>query len=103
MANEATKVEGPYEIHDFTVASGNPIPLGTLCQFSDPRTAVISAGSGTAFAGVAAIEKDSTDTSVELGMHQSGVFVMTASSETITSGEAVVLSEFLKTNPNLNV
>ena len=92
MANEASKVEGPYTIIDFTVAAGNPIPLGTLCQFADPRTAVISAGSGVAFAGVAATEKDSTDTSVELGMHQKGTFVMTCSSVGVSAGDAVVMS-----------
>ncbi len=97
MANEATKVEGPYEIHDYTVASGNPIPLGTLCEFGDARLAIISAGDGNPFAGVAATEKDSTDTSVELGMHNSGTFVMTAvptigPEGAIVAGSEVVLS-----------
>ena len=97
MANEATKVEGPYEIHDFTVASGNPIPLGTLCEFGDARLAIISAGNGNPWAGVAAIEKDSTDTSVELGMHKTGTFIMTAvpiagAEGAIGAGVEVVLS-----------
>ena len=96
MANEATKVEGPYEIHDFTVDSANPIPLGTLCEFGDARLAIISAGNGNAFAGVAATEKDSTDTSVELGMHQSGIFIMTGATVgpegAIDAGDPVVLS-----------
>ena len=96
MVNEATKVEGPYEIHDFTVASGNPIPLGTLCEFGDPRTAIISAGDGNPWAGVAATEKDSTDTSVELGMHKTGTFIMTAATVgpegAIGAGDEVVLS-----------
>ena len=100
MANEASKVEGPYEIHDYTVASGNPIAIFTLCQFSDPRTAVISAGDGVAFAGIAATEKDSTDTSVELGMHKTGTFKMTAATVgpegAIDAGDPVVLS-----GPNL--
>lgn len=96
MANEASKVEGPYEIHDYTVASGNPIPIMTLCQFADPRTAVISAGNGVAFAGIAATEKDSTDTSVELGLHTKGTFVLTAATTgpegAIVAGAEVVLS-----------
>ena len=42
MTNEAVPVEGPYETHDFTVSTSTTIEKGTLLQFSDPRTAIIS-------------------------------------------------------------
>ena len=93
MANEATQVEGPYEIHDFTVSNTTGIEQGTLCKLADPRTASATAGTADVFAGVAATEKVASDGSVELGLWTTGIFVMTAvTGGSITAGAMVVTS-----------
>lgn len=81
MAAEATKVEGPFEIHDFTVAvggAGTSIEQGTLMQFSNPRTAIDSSGDGVAFAGIAATEHTGDVGKTELGLWTTGTFIMKA-------------------------
>ena len=92
MANEATQVEGPYEAHDFTVADGAAIPIGTLCALSDPRTCALSSGADV-FAGVAATEKVASNGVTNLGLWNTGTFVMTAvAGTTIAIGDTVSLS-----------
>jgi len=92
MANESTQVEGPYEAHDFTVADGASIPIGTLCQLTDPRTCSLSSGADV-FAGVAATEKVASNGVVNLGLWTTGNFVMTAAAgASITEGSMVTLS-----------
>ena len=92
MANESTQVEGPYEAHDFTVADGASIPIGTLCQLTDPRTCSLSSGADV-FAGVAATEKVASNGVTNLGLWTTGTFVMTAvAGATIAIGDLVSLS-----------
>lgn len=90
MANEAIRVEGDYEVHDFTVADGTAIDQYTLCQLSDPRTASASSGANV-FAGIAASDKEANDGQTNLGLYTKGIFVLTANS-TIAVGARVMLS-----------
>ena len=76
MANEAIKVEGPYEVHDFTVAEATAIPLGTIMQMTDPRTAEASSGDSQVFAGIAATEFEGGKNKTELGLNKTGIFVL---------------------------
>ena len=94
MTNEAVEVEGPYEIHDFVVASGTGILKGVICQLTSPRTASASAAADI-FAGIAASEKSilNGDVSTRLGLYTKGVFKLTAAvGPTITDGSIVSLS-----------
>ena len=100
MANEAIPVEGPYEVHDFTVATGTNIPINTILKLSDPRTAAASSAADV-FAGIAASEKSilAGDLSDTLGCYVRGVFTLTAAptaNTPITAGSLVSLS-----GPNL--
>ena len=91
MANESVQVEGPYEVHDFTVAVGTTIEKNTLCQLTSPRTASASAGANL-FAGIAATEKNSTDNATELGLWTTGTHLLTNSGLAIVDGAMVSLS-----------
>ena len=91
MANEAIQVEGPYEAHDFTVATGTAVPQYTLMQLTDPRTATASDGDNL-WAGIAATEKTATDGVTNLGLFTTGTFLLTASGATIPDGAIVSLS-----------
>jgi hypothetical protein len=92
MANEATKVEGEYEIQDFTVADGAGIEMLTLCKLSDPRTAAASSAADV-FAGIAATEKVASNGKTNLGLFTKGTFVLTAApGAAITAGMLVSLS-----------
>ena len=94
MANEAVKVEGPYETHDFTVASGTQISAMTLMVFSDPRTAAASTGDNSSpVAGVSMIEKDATDANqTNLGIASTGTFLMKTDTPGCVAGELVTVS-----------
>ena len=93
MTNEAVPVEGPYEVHDFTVTAGTAIDKGTICMLSGTRTAFKSAGLDV-FAGIATTDKSATDdTSTELGLATSGIWkCRTAGGTVISIGELVRLS-----------
>ena len=94
MTHEAIKVEGPYEIHSFTVATGTNIPIHTLCKLSDPRTAAASSSTDV-WGGIAASEKSilNDDASDTLGLYPRGLFSLYAGGgSTITAGELVKLS-----------
>ena len=96
MANEAVKVEGPYEVHDFTVADGATISAMTLCTFSDPRTAVASSAVGTAaapivWAGIAGTEKTASSGATNLGLITTGIHKLTAG-QNVPAGSLVTLS-----------
>ena len=94
MTNEATPVEGPYEVHDWTVASGTAIDKGTLCMISGSRTAAASAGASPTFAGIAASDKSVTDgdVSTELGLAQTGTFLMSAALSAVAITEGMIVS-----------
>jgi hypothetical protein len=76
MANEAIPVEGPYEVHDFTVAVATGIPQFTLCQITDPRTASATSGDSEQFAGIAFTEKVANNGVLNLGLATTGTWVL---------------------------
>ena len=98
MANEATKVElyghnSAGDVMPFTVASGTAIAKGTCLVLSaSPRTAIAHSSVEEKFLGVANIQKDSDDTSTQLGAWTNGVFDFAASGS-ISDGDICVLSE----------
>ena len=91
----AIEVEGPYEVHDFTVATGTTISGMTLCVLTDPRTAAAS-GAGTLanpFAGIMATEFKGGRGKVKAGLYTKGTFLLTAAAgATIAAGALVSLS-----------
>ena len=97
MANEPSQVEGPYEVHDYTVSTSVTIEKLTMCKVADPRTASAATGNGEAFAGIAATEFVADKGKVELGLWTTGTFVMTAvavigAEGAIAAGDEVVMS-----------
>lgn len=91
MANEPSQVEGPYEEHDMTVATGNAIPQFTILKLSDPRTGAASSADGDIFGGITMTEKTATDGVVDLGTAWSGIWVMTDAGAGIAVGARVSL------------
>ena len=92
----AQKVEGPYEIHDFTVAVGTTISAMTLCKLTSPRTASASTAGSTAdvpipFAGIAFTEKPSTSNATQMGLATKGTFNIYADAD-VTAGRLVTMS-----------
>lgn len=98
MANEAIKVEGPYEVHDFTVATGTAISGMTLCKLTEPRTAAATTGAdvavtGERFAGIMAEDVSQAGNATEAGLYTKGVFDLYAGGGVgITAGDLVKLS-----------
>lgn len=76
MANEAIQVEGPYQVHDYTVDVAVAVPQFTLMQLSDPRTAAATSGDSQVFAGIAMTEKVADNGVVELGLVNTGIWVL---------------------------
>ena len=97
MAYEAVKIEGPYEVHDFTVSTSATISAATLCVLTDPRTAAASPATAAtdaaplAWAGIAATEHTAGKGKTELGLYTKGVFKLTASSP-VAAGHLVRIS-----------
>ncbi len=87
MVNEAVIVElDPLaQIVDFTVADGAAISKGVILELIDPRTASAShvASTGTLVVGIAAADKELNDGALNIGVHQKGVFDMTADTNAI--------------------
>ena len=95
MANEATLVENPTIIRDFTVNDLSAMEQYTLCRFTDPRTAVASTAGdkGLPFAGILMSEKKASDGATNVGFAQDGVFKLTsAPGAAIAAGAKVVMS-----------
>ena len=93
MANEAVPVEGPYEIHDFTVSDAVAIPQYTLMRLAGPRTASASSADSQVWAGIIMREKEADSGQTEMGLcTNGGIFVLTAGSDGIGIGELVSLS-----------
>lgn len=91
----AVPVEGPYEVHDFTVNVASGIEKYALLQLIDPRTAQASAAGSELWAGIAASEKvaSANNTKTELGLYTKGVFLLVNSpGPTIAVGSLVSLS-----------
>lgn len=96
MVNEAIIIElgrsngAPVER---IVASGATILKGTLCKIADPNTASAATGTGEAFAGITAADKDGSDLSTTLAFYTEGVFDLTSTaSPSITAGAMVCMS-----------
>ncbi len=90
MANEPSPVEGPYDVHDMTVAATTAITQYSMGKLTDPRTWIIESGNGDVFAGIAMSEKTATDTSTQMGCAFGGIWLMTSAvSPTISAGALV--------------
>jgi len=93
MANEAVIIELLGNKGDpirMTCASGTAIAKGTLMKLTDPRTA--SASSSTdIFAGIAAMEKSSSDESTSISLYTKGIFDL-RTANAVTAGQLVSLS-----------
>ena len=80
------------DVMPFTVSSSVAIPKGTLLVLSaTPRTAAAHSTFMEKFVGVANAEKDSADTSTQLGVWTNGIFEFSASGS-ISDGDIVALS-----------
>ena len=94
MANEPAVIieliEGGVPIR-LTCADGAGIAKGTLCEVSDPRTALASAADNDEFIGVAAHEKVKDDGAVSISLYTKGIFDI-YNSAAVTVGERVSLS-----------
>ena len=78
-----------------TVAAGTSISKGDLLKLSADNTVAISAANSDIYGGVAAADKDGTDSSVTLGVHVPGAlnkFDMTCGGGGCTLGALVSLS-----------
>ena len=104
MAWEAVIVELQSGMNavDFTVTDSLGISKGTLMSAVEPRSAINTGGlnkDGTgatgrdAFAGIANADKEASDGAVNLGLHQTGIFDLRATTgAAITAGQRVVMS-----------
>ena len=82
-----------------TVSAGTSISKGDLLKLSGDNTAAISSSDDEVYAGVAAADKDGSDSSTTLAIYvpgQQNKFDMKCASGTVTLGAMVVLS-----GPNL--
>ena len=95
MANEAVQVEGPYEVHDFTV-NATAVPKFTLMTVSGSTTtreAKASSGASEVFFGIAASEQTAGSTSTNLGLWTKGTFdLVNSTTVAIAVGALVSLS-----------
>ena len=80
----------------YTVAARTSISKGDLQKLSGDNTAIISSSDDEVYAGVAAADKDSTDTSTTLGIHVPGALnrfdMKVNATVAVTLGAEVVLS-----------
>ena len=79
----------------YTVAAGTSISKGTLLKLSGDNTAAAATGTGEAAAGVAAADKDGTDSSTQLSVYtpgQGNKFDMQCAASSVTLGHKVVIS-----------
>ena len=78
----------------YTVTAGTSISKGDLLKLSGDNTAIISSGADV-YAGVAAADKDGTDSSTTLAVHipfSGNKFDMKCTGEAVTLGAQVVVS-----------
>ncbi len=79
----------------YTVSAGTSISKGDLLQLSADNTVSISSSDDEVYAGVAAADKDGTDSSTTLGVYVPGSlnkFDMKCAGGAVTLGAMVVLS-----------
>ena len=92
MANEAilsTRLQD--RLPECTVAAGVTIAKGTVLKLSDPNTGSASSADNDLFLGIAAFEKDGSDTSTKLSYWTKGIFDMKDSGAGITAGDIVMI------------
>ena len=97
MANEAVILELNENIdaYQMTVSAGTSISKGTLLKLSGDNTVAKSSANSDIYGGVAAADKDGTDSSVSLGVYlpgQGNKFDMTCGTQGVTLGALVSLS-----------
>lgn len=78
MANEALMVEGPYEVHDFTITDADSLSALTLMTLEDARAIGASSGDGDPFAGILVTDKVASNGKTEHGCYTTGDFILTA-------------------------
>ena len=78
MVDEVSKVGGPYEVHDFTITTGDAVSGLSLMTLEDARAVGVATGNGEAFAGILAVDKVATDGRTEAGCYVKGIFNMKA-------------------------
>ncbi|KKK47367.1 hypothetical protein LCGC14_3155930 [marine sediment metagenome] len=79
----------------YTVAAGTSISKGDLLRISGDNTVSASTANSEVYGGVAAADKDGTDSSTKLGVHVPGAlnkFDMTCGGAGVTRGSLVSLS-----------
>lgn len=101
MANETSPVEGPYNIHDYTVSESVTIEQGTMCKLSDARTAAANDGAADPFAGIMSSEFVGGKSKVKAGLWTTGTHVMTAVAIIGSEGAIVAGSLVVMSGPNL--
>ena len=95
MVDENSKVERPYEVHDFTITSSDAISGLSIMTLEDARTIGVATADGAAFAGILVPDKTATDARTEAGCYVTGVFKMTAAAglaSSIAFGDLLVAS-----------
>lgn len=83
----------PTKFARYTVSSSADIPKGTLLALSSPNTAAAASGDNDVFAGIAWMEKSSSDASTEIVAALDGTWGIYSSTATgpITAGQDVVI------------
>ena len=98
MANEAVilEVNEFCNAKQYTCAAGTSISKGTLLKLSGDNTVVASGAADNApYAGVAAMDKDGTDSSTKISVYvpgQGNKFDMKCSTDAVTNGAIVAMS-----------
>ncbi len=83
-------VEGPYEVHDYTVSESTTIEQFTLCKLADARLAAASDGSDP-FAGITMTEHVGSKGKTEVGLTNTGIWDLR-----ITPGAAITAGALVK-------
>ena len=96
-ANKAVFLELNEFMHakQYTVAAGTSISKGDLLKLSADNTAAAADGDGDPTAGIAAADKDGSDSSTKLGVYtpgQGNKFDLTVAASSVTLGHKVVIS-----------
>lgn len=97
MADEAVILELNefMDAKQYTVAAGTSISKGTLLKLSGDNTVIASSSDNEAYGGVAAADKDGTDSSTTLGVYtygQGNKFDMKVAASDVTLGAQVCIS-----------
>ncbi len=95
MVDEISQVEGPYEVHDFTITTGDAVSGLSIMSLEDPRSIGVCTAENIPFAGILVTDKTATDGRTEAGCYTKGVFKMKAAAglaDSISFGELVTAS-----------